>query len=35
MSIQPKGQLYGSTIDVTYDSVKDPDCCELPFFQPR
>ncbi|KAI0295340.1 chitin deacetylase [Multifurca ochricompacta] len=25
-NIQPKGQLNGSTINVTYDSVNDPDC---------
>ncbi len=27
-NIPPKGQLNGSTINVTYDSVNDPDCCE-------
>jgi hypothetical protein len=26
-TIQPKGQLNGSTINVTYDRVNDPDCC--------
>jgi len=30
-NILPKGQLNGSTINVTYNSVNDPDCCELPF----
>lgn len=27
-NISPKGQLNGSTINVTYDNVNDPDCCE-------
>lgn len=27
-NIPPKGQLNGSTINVTYDSVNDPDCCK-------
>jgi hypothetical protein len=26
--IPPKGQLNGSTISVTYDSVNDPACCK-------
>ena len=30
-NIPPKGQLNGSTINVTYDSVNDPDCCEWDF----
>ena len=29
--IPPKGQLNGSTINVTYDSVDDPDYCEWNF----
>ena len=27
-NIPPKGQLNGSTINVTYDSANDPDCCK-------
>jgi hypothetical protein len=27
-NIAPKGQLNGSTINVTYDNAGDPDCCE-------
>ncbi len=30
-NIAPKGQLNGSTINVTYDTVNDPDCCEWHF----
>jgi hypothetical protein len=30
-NIPPKGQLTGSTINVTYDNVNDPDCCKSPF----
>ena len=30
-NIAPKGQLNGSTINVTYDNANDPDCCESPF----
>jgi hypothetical protein len=33
-NIPPKGQLNGSTINVTYDSVNDPDCCEWYFLSP-
>ena len=39
-NIPHMGQLNGSTINVTYGSVNDPDCCEwyfhspaLPFFE--
>ena len=31
-TIQPKGQLNGSTINVTYNGAADPDCCELLLF---
>jgi hypothetical protein len=34
-NIAPKGQLNGSTINVTYNSANDPDCCEWAFFVPR
>jgi hypothetical protein len=34
-NIAPKGQLNGSTINVTYDSANDPDCCESAFFVPH
>jgi hypothetical protein len=30
-NILPKGQLNGSTINVTYDKVHDPDCCASSF----
>ena len=30
-NITPKGQLNGSTTNVTYDSVNDPACCEWHF----
>ena len=30
-NIAPKGQLNGSTINVTYDNANDPDCCEFSF----
>ena len=33
-NIPPKGQLNGSTINVTYDSVNDPACCECHFLRP-
>ena len=26
--------FYGSTTNVTYDSVEDPDCCEWHFLSP-
>jgi hypothetical protein len=31
-NIPPKGQLNGSTINMTYDSGNDPACCEWHFF---
>ena len=35
-NILPKGQINGSTINVTYNGPADPDCCELfLFFQLR
>ncbi len=33
-NIPPKGQLNGSTINVTYDSANDPDCCKCHFLYP-
>jgi len=33
-NIPPKGQLNGSTINVTYDGVNDPACCEWHFLSP-
>jgi hypothetical protein len=33
-NIPPKGQLNGSTVNVTYDSANDPACCEWRFFSP-
>ena len=33
-NIPPKGQLNGSIINVTYDSVNDPDCYEWDFSPP-
>jgi len=33
-NIPPKGQLNGSTINVTYDNANDPDCCEFFTFCP-
>jgi len=33
-NIAPKGQLNGSTINVTYDNANDPDCCEFYPFCP-
>jgi hypothetical protein len=34
-NIAPKGQLNGSTINETYNSAADPDCCELNPFSSR
>ena len=33
-NIPAKGQLNGSTINVTYDAVNDPDCCKWHFLSP-
>jgi len=33
-NILAKGQLNGSTVNVTYDSANDPDCCKWHFLSP-